>query len=239
MNPESPSSTEMAVAGCLLVLLVWLFAKPPGSSAGSSTTPAGGGQATDEKAAAEAEEMAFVSDATRLLPDLDKVMAMLLSRYGWEELIDLLSLNRLHMDLLLMVGSSDYQRIELPNMESRSPTAYERQLFHSAAQDNRHNPSYQWDLADFGPSVAVQVPTVQHLEHLIDYGFAVSRHAVNPSSREYDCALTAAGRGALSLHLRYRKKSQWDRYFGKTPGHHARSAVAALMHEAVRLAGQP
>jgi hypothetical protein len=211
-------------------------------SAGEAAMKKAAQAAEDEKRAHvladEAAESALVRDATSKLPDLDGAMQLLLSRYGWIELLELVSIGALSLDALRSIEYSDQGYIELPNLESSTPGKEERRVVNEAAELNRHNPHYWRDILDFGPEVSAQVPTVQHLRGLLTSGYVKTLQPIEPQRRQYQCALTEEGRGLLTLDWRFRKQSKWDKYWGKGPSQHVREEVSRLMYQAIKIAGQ-
>ena len=146
----------------------------------------------EQKRRALAEQLEFIHGTQLLRPDGRAVLAVLKTRYSWEQLLQTVGL--LLLDLELIAQATSRSPLELANWEHPEPGPLERASVKVAVRAAQTH-----GLLGGGP-LQEQEPTTRTLKSLVDRGYLLSDRPITSTTREYLVSSTVEGRHLLSLH---------------------------------------
>lgn len=184
------------------------------------------------------EELIYAERAKSVLPDIDSSIKLLLSKYGWNEILATIYIYKNELQLLRDI---DYQspstRIELPNLSVYGEN--EGRIIKNIKQSTSNNSETYRDILDYGFDTLSKEPTVETLKNLINYGYATVDQPFTERSRTFVCATTIEGQALIELDDTYKRILSENMYTYRAPSSNkARATVAKTIYACISILAQ-
>jgi hypothetical protein len=184
-------------------------------------------------------ERNLINKANDLLPDTQKALECLTSKYGWHQILDVFGLSPIHLELLSQIRLYGEEPLELPNLQASKFNDDEKYLIQqiqskSSPQQygdpevDESNLNHFYDeLTVYGIDAHSHEPTVGMLQDLINSNLVTTSEELTNNRRVYTCLLTKQGSILADMHTIF-KPLKMAGYFER-PSSEVRSDVFSFL----------